>query len=97
VLAPTPIDRWTDARGRPYFLWHCEVTLDELRALLRDPDDDVRAYWLGTVMRQAKPDDALVLASPAVMRELWPKLADYLGQRRDFWTWYVDIATSHEK
>jgi hypothetical protein len=35
-----------------------EMTLDEFRGKLRDPDPDVRAYFLGKLMmRQAKPDD----------------------------------------
>jgi hypothetical protein len=51
ALAPTPAHRLIDARGRPYFLWDEEMTLDELRGKLRDPDPDVRAYFLGKLMR----------------------------------------------
>lgn len=31
-----------------------------LRAGLRDPDPDVRAYLVGKLMRQAKPDDVFL-------------------------------------
>jgi hypothetical protein len=31
--------------------------LEEFRERLRDPDPAVRAYYLGKLMRQAKPDD----------------------------------------
>ena len=86
---PTPIERLCDARGRPTFLWDNDLTMEELRERLVDPDLDTAAYWLGTTMRQARPDDALALATPARMRELWPKLERYLGKERAFWTWYL--------
>ena len=89
MLAPTPTDRLTDAQGRPYFLWDCEVTLEEWRALIADPDEDVRAYWIGKAMRQAKPDDVVTLVVVEHMRDLWPKLERYLGRRRDFWAWLL--------
>lgn len=90
-LNPTPPDRLCDAQGRPTFLWDNDLTLDEVRARLRSPDPDVAAYWLGTVMRQARPDDALTLAPPARMRELWPRLERYLGRERAFWAWYLSV------
>lgn len=88
-LNPTPRERLCDDRGRPSFLWDNELSLDQLGALLASPDPDVAAYWLGTVMRQARPDDALTLAPPARMRELWPRLERYLGKERPFWAWYL--------
>jgi hypothetical protein len=47
VLSFTPPERLTDARDRPYFLWDCELTLDEFRKALADPDPEVRAYLVG--------------------------------------------------
>ena len=38
MLSFTPPERLTDARGRPYFLWDCDLTIEELRARLEDPD-----------------------------------------------------------
>ena len=57
VLAPTPPDRMVDSAGRPYFLWDDDMTLEVFCANLRDPDREVRAYFIGKLMRQAKPDD----------------------------------------
>jgi hypothetical protein len=90
MLCPTPLDQLLDSKGRPSFLWDCDLTLDELRALLSSEDLEVRAYWLGTVMRQAKPDDALQLASPAEMRAVWDAVLPYLGGKRAFWAWYLE-------
>ena len=67
----------------------CAVTLDELRHYLDSDDLDERAYWVGKVMRQAKPDDALVLVRPADMRGLWPRLERFLGTTKPFWAWLL--------
>ncbi len=89
VLNPTPIDRMTDARGRPYFLWDSEMSLAEFQKALRHEDPEVRAYFLGKLMRQAKPDDVFVFASLAEIRSLWTKVRRYLGRSAPFWSWLL--------
>jgi hypothetical protein len=91
VLNPTPLDRLTDAQGRPYFLWDCELTLDQFKRGLEDPDPEVRAYLVGKLMRQAKPDDVFLFVTPRTISELWPHLVRYLGQSREFWTWLFEV------
>ena len=78
-----------DAKGRPYFLWDDDMTLDEFRARLRGGDAEVRAYLAGKLMRQAKPDDVFQFVRLADIVELWPKLERYLGRSRPMWTWLV--------
>lgn len=90
MLSPTPAEKLVDSQGRPYFLWDCDMTLDELRDGLRDPDPAVRAYLVGKLMRQAKPDDVFTFVSPREIRELWPLLTRYLGKTREFWTWLFE-------
>jgi len=90
VLSFTPPERLTDERGRPYFLWDCDLTLEEFRHRLADPDPEVRAYLVGKLMRQAKPDDVFLFVRPRVIRELWPQLTRYLGRSRDMWTWLFE-------
>ncbi|MEN9786106.1 MAG: hypothetical protein RLZZ299_1370 [Pseudomonadota bacterium] len=85
MLFPTPRDRLCDSLGRPYFLWDCDLTLDAWRALTRDADPDVRAYWIGVAMRQAKPDDVLTLLTWPELEEAWPRLR--LGRETAFWEW----------
>lgn len=89
MLNPLPPERLTDRRGRPYFLWDNELTLEQFRALLLDPDEEVRAYWLGTLLRQARPDDALSIASLAAIRRDWARAEKYVGRERPFWNWYL--------
>lgn len=89
VLAPTPRDRLTDARGRPYFLWDEDVTLDEFRACLRDSDPEVRAYFLGKLMRQAKPDDVFSFVTLRELNEELSSVEPYLGRTKPFWKWLL--------
>jgi hypothetical protein len=90
VLSFTPPERLTDAQSRPYFLWDCGLTLDQFRKGLGDPDPDVRAYLVGKLMRQAKPDDVFLFVRPREIRELWPRLTRYLGRTREFWSWLFE-------
>ncbi len=88
-LAPTSADRLTDAAGRPYFLWDSDLTLAEFRARLADEDPEVRAYFLGKLMRQAKPDDVFTFVALNDVVASWPQVARYLGNTRDFWRWLL--------
>jgi hypothetical protein len=90
VLNFTPQDRLTDAQGRPYFLWVCDLTLAQFRQTLDGSDPEVRAYLIGKLMRQARPDDVFQFVRPGEIRELWPRLSRYLGRTREFWTWLFD-------
>jgi hypothetical protein len=95
MLSPTRPELLLDPQGRPYFLWDCEMTLEAFQAGLRDPDPDVRAYLIGKLMRQAKPDDVFTFVSPRTIRELWPRLERHLGSRRPFWTWLFESWEAH--
>ncbi|MDM7915003.1 MAG: hypothetical protein QUU85_07010 [Candidatus Eisenbacteria bacterium] len=89
ALSPTPRERLLDAKGRPYFLWDEDTTLEEFLRSLSDPDPEVRAYRAGKLMRQAKPDDVFSFLSPEEIEALWPRLERYLGRTRAFWEWVL--------
>lgn len=89
VLAPTPPERLVDRRDRPYFLWDLDLTIDEFRTRLRDPDPEVRAYFLGKLMRQAKPDDVFTFVTLDEIRDQLPAITRYLGHTREFWLWLL--------
>jgi hypothetical protein len=95
VLNPTPLDRLTDREGRPYFLWDVDMTLDSFRGRLRSGTREERAYLVGKLMRQAKPDDVFEFVTRAEIRELWPDLERYLGRSRAFWTWLFEAWEAH--
>jgi hypothetical protein len=90
ILNPTPPERMVDSRGRPYFLWDVDLTLQEFRQKLADPDADVRACFLGRLMRQAKPDDVFSFTSVAAIEAQWERVSPYLGRTREFWRWLLD-------
>ena len=87
MLSFTPPERLTDGENRPYFLWDCDLTLDAFRKGLEDSDPEVRAYLIGKLMRQAKPDDVFLFVKPGEIRALWPSLTRHLGRTRAFWSW----------
>ena len=89
ILNPTPSDRLVDDRGRPYFLWDSEMTLDEVRAKLETGSRQLRGYLVGKLMRQAKPDDVFQFVTRAEIADLWLEIGRHLGRTRDFWTWIL--------
>jgi hypothetical protein len=89
MLNTTPQDRMVDPQGRPYFLWDTDMPLSVFRERLHGSDIEVRAYLVGKLMRQAKPDDVFAFVSLAEIAELWPRLERYLGKSRPFWTWLL--------
>src|SRR5690242_9454262 len=91
ILNPTSRARMTDGHGRPYFIWDDDITLEQFRALLRDADPDARAYLVGKLMRQAKPDDVFEFVRLDDIVALWPKLDRYLGRSRAMWRWLLDL------
>ncbi|MBI5851993.1 MAG: hypothetical protein HZB39_13350 [Planctomycetes bacterium] len=89
VLNPTPASRLTDAKGRPYFLWDMELTLDEFRALLRDGDDTTKAWLIGKLMRQAKPDDVFEFVTLDEIRTRFAAIERHLGRSGPMWKWLL--------
>lgn len=89
MLNFTPRARLLDPQGRPYFLWDSDTTLERYVQLLRHPDPEVRAYMIGTTMRQAKPDDVFQFIRLNEIEALWPQILPYLGKTREFWTWLL--------
>lgn len=100
ALNPTPMHRLVDERGRPYFLWDSDMTIDAFRERLASDDDDVRAYYIGKLMRQAKPDDVFTFVDARAIRSLWPRILPHLGNRREMWEWLFEnwsrIASDHD-
>ncbi|MCA8953925.1 MAG: hypothetical protein KDE27_30725 [Planctomycetes bacterium] len=89
LLFPTPPERLVDAAGRPYFLWDSDMTLPEFEQKLREESREGRAYLVGKLMRQAKPDDVFTFVTVDEIVDLWPTLVRYLGRQREFWTWLL--------
>ena len=52
-------------------------------------DRDEKAYLIGKLMRQAKPDDVFEFTTLHEIRDLWPDLEKHLGNTRPMWTWLI--------
>lgn len=89
-LCPTPSDRLSDAQGRPYFLWDLDMTDGRFREKLREPDPEARAYMIGKLMRQAKPDDVFSYVSLREIHDHWGLIERHLGRTREFWRWILE-------
>ncbi|MBM4059619.1 MAG: hypothetical protein FJ265_00770 [Planctomycetes bacterium] len=88
-LYPTPPERLVDQAGRPYFLWDSDLTLADFVRRLAESPPDGRAYLVGKLMRQARPDDVFTFVGVDEIVALWPRLLRYLGKQRPFWSWLL--------
>jgi hypothetical protein len=80
-----------DASHRPYFLWRTGATTGDLRARLADPDPDVRAYWMGALLREANTRDVWLFVTPEAIRLLWVPLQRHLGRSRAMWAYLLQL------
>lgn len=89
-LNPTRTEILTDALGRPYFLWDMDMDIASFRGALRSQDDTKRAYLIGKLMRQAKPDDVFTFVTLDEIAALWLGIEPHLGRTREFWRWILE-------
>ncbi|MCK6550036.1 hypothetical protein L6R52_29650 [Myxococcota bacterium] len=71
-------------------MWDVDISDEELRVRLRDPDPRVRAQWQGVVLREARFDDVWrYLTLDEVLRD-WALVERHLGRRRAFWVFLIE-------
>ena len=90
MLPPTSTDLLRD-EIHPYFLWWTDVTVGRFRELLRSPDAEERAYWLGALLREANSRDVWLFAGPDDIRRDWPHLIRHLGRSKPIWAWLLGL------
>jgi len=73
----------------PYFLWHRNVTIRQLREILLDASDQRRVQLLRALVREARPDDVWRFVSPESLWREWPDVEPGLGRSRPFWNWLM--------
>lgn len=70
---------------RPWFLWDVDVSAQELRERLREPDPDARAQWQARIMREARFREVWeYLTLDEIVRD-WSNIQRHLGRMRPFW------------
>lgn len=80
-----------DPAARPYFLKDSSVTVRELRVRLKSAKGREWCRLAGTVLREAKPDDAVQFIQLQQIVDHWEGLAGYLGAMRVFWAWLLKV------
>ncbi|HEY5921875.1 MAG TPA: hypothetical protein VIV11_09410 [Kofleriaceae bacterium] len=75
---------------RPYFLWDEDVSIDELRAILRGPESDRRDQLLGKLLREARDIDVWCFVTPRDVASALPRLARRIGRRLPFWEFLIN-------
>jgi hypothetical protein len=76
---------------RPYFLWWTDVTVGRFRELLHSEDAEMRAYWIGAMLREANTRDVWLFVTPNEIRALWSRLSRYLGRSRQLWACLIQL------
>jgi len=56
----------------PYFLWWTDLTIAQFRERLASSDPDVRAYWMGALLREANTRDVWLFVTTDEIRALCP-------------------------
>jgi len=79
--------------AQPYFIWSTQMTVAQLHEALRSPDPEVRAYWTGTLLREANSRDVWLFVSPQQIRAQWPRLLRHLGRTRSRWAFLLGLPT----
>jgi hypothetical protein len=75
---------------RPYFLWDEDISVDELRGLLRSDDEYERHRLLGKMLREARDIDVWEFVTPLEVARVLPVLGRRLGRRRAFWEFLIE-------
>ena len=89
-LSPTSAELSRDDT-RPYFLWWTDCTVADLRRHLRDSDPEIRAYWLGALLREANSRDVWLFTTPNEIRASWAQVIRHLGRTRSMWAWLLRL------
>jgi len=70
------------------------VTVGQFRKLLRSTDEEVRAYWMAALLREANTRDVWLFVKPEAVRADWSRLLRYLGRARDMWAYLLGLDAS---
>jgi hypothetical protein len=67
------------------------ATAADLRAALSEPDPDVRAYWMGALLREANTRDVWLFVTLGMIRATWDRLQRHLGRSRAMWAYLLEL------
>jgi hypothetical protein len=88
-MRPLTTDMTCEQR-RPYFFWDEDISIAELRAVLRDGPEHERLRLLGKMLREARDIDVWAFVTPEQVAEVLPRIERRLGKRARFWRFLID-------
>src|SRR4051812_31065414 len=80
----------SEGSKRPYFLWDEDISIDELRKLLRSGSAFKRDRLLGKMLREARDIDVWGFVTPEEVARALPSIGRRVGRRLGFWTFLID-------
>jgi hypothetical protein len=75
---------------RPYFLWDEDVSIGELRVLLRGADSPRRDQLLAKMLREARDLDVWQFVRPVEVARVLERLRRRIGRRYPFWSFLIE-------
>ena len=79
-----------DLDRRPYFMWDEDVSIRELKAILREPADPRHERMFGKMLREARDIDVWKFVTPTEVGAVLDRVERRLGRRRDFWRFLIN-------
>jgi hypothetical protein len=61
-------------KKRPYFLWDYDLSEDDVRAILRGPNETEKIWMMSRILESAKYGDIWKYVNLAQVREMFPRL-----------------------
>src|SRR5271155_2302259 len=88
---------FSDPNCKPYFLWSEDLTVAELREILKGArGEDLRLQYMGRILRECRLQDVWKFLRPQDIAEHWDSLQRRLGRSRKMWTYLLDVWTRND-
>ena len=91
---PTTLDL-SEEEKRPYFFWDEDLSIRELKTLLREGDRETRLYYAAKVMREARYEDVWRFLSLRDATECWEAMGPRLGRMTGLWAFLFSVWKRH--
>jgi hypothetical protein len=85
----------SEEEKRPYFFWDEDLSIRELKSVLRSEDREARLYYAAKVMREARYEDVWRFLSLRDAWECWSVMGSRLGRQTGFWAFLMSVWKRH--
>lgn len=83
---------FSDPNSKPYFLWSEDMTIAELREVLKGVRGyDLQVQYMARILRECRLQDVWQFLTPRQIEAHWDSLQRHLGRSRKMWTYLMDV------